>query len=485
MMNDLVLNEDGHAVHPDDYEDEEDYYETTAGFSISGKSSKLTVRRGNTGLYMVFCGLLLIIAGVSVVISNQNNPEEAKSSNSGGGLKQRTDPPTPAPTSFEDGAFDLISNYVDTKNLKDDSSYIHSAYDWLMKNSNVRKYSDSKLKQRFSLAAVYFATNEGKNSWENEKGWISDDDECSWHGVKCLDDHVVGLNFTGNGLKGLVPYEISMLHNSLIALELGGNDIVNANEELKWIGKLTNLKLLDVEDTSLSADGIPSYIGKLSHLRVLDMAYTDFHGNLDGKIFKELHKLEYVDIGGISFNSKVPLELIKLPELKALYAYECGFEDKIDQVLPHFRKIFELWMDDNSLGGTIPGESLSVHTDIASLSLSDNKIEGTLPTEIGQLTNMEQMWFFGNYITGEIPSEIGQLTKLQILGIEDNDFGDETPVAMPEEICKLGLTALGADCLEEVTCADSCCTCCTPPCPVANLQLYKSSGQHFRQLIGL
>lgn len=196
------------------------------------------------------------------------------------------------------------------------------------------------------------------------------------------------------------------------------------------------------------------------------MANSNILGDFDSSIFKNLNQLVYLDIGGIRFNDTMPDVITQLPRLEALYAYDCGFEGELESFLPNFQKIKELWLDDNSFSGAVP-PALSGVSSLQSLSLSNNALTGALPTELGLMTNMEQLWFFGNLLTGEIPSEIGSMTSLQILGLEDNKIAN---VTMPKEICDLGLVALSADCSSAVTCSSDCCTCCTAPCPVANLR---------------
>mmetsp|Transcript_5144 Transcript_5144/g.12296 ORF Transcript_5144/g.12296 Transcript_5144/m.12296 type:complete len:487 (-) Transcript_5144:56-1516(-) len=476
MMNDLVLSEDGHAVQADDYHDDEDWYQNRPGDEISSpKGVGFRPRRGNTPKYLVILGIILIAGGFAIAMSggksedaagavpaNGSGGSFAGSGSSAGGPNSATTPPT----SLEDGVFDYLTQFVDKKILLDDKSYTFSAYNWLMKNSDIQIYGDSRIRQRFALASIYYATNEGLNSWIRDDGWISDQDECSWTGIRCENGNIVGLNLTSNGLKGVFPMEVTMLKKHLLALELDDNELINEDQELRWMGQLSKLRLLDFEDTGFTADGIPSYIGRLTDLRILEMANSNIWGEFDGSIFKNLNQLVYLDIGGIRFNNTLPDAITEIPRLEALYAYDCGFEGELESFMPSFKKIEELWLDDNNFSGKVPKTLSSIPT-LASLSLSNNALSGSLPTELGLMTNMEQLWLFGNLLTGEIPSEIGSMSSLQILGLEDNNIKD---VAMPTEICDLGLVALSADCTDAVTCSSDCCTCCTPPCPVANLR---------------
>lgn len=58
-------------------------------------------------------------------------------------------------------------------------------------------------------------------------------------------------------------------------------------------------------------------------------------------------------------------------------------------------------------------------TDLESLDLSDNALEGALPAEIRHLGNLRSLDLSGNGFTG-VPAEIGQLAKLEILDLSNN-----------------------------------------------------------------
>ena len=68
------------------------------------------------------------------------------------------------------------------------------------------------------------------------------------------------------------------------------------------------------------------------------------------------------------------------------------------------------------------------------LDLSSNQLTGEIPSEIGNLTNLDRLRLQFNQLTGEIPSEIGNLTNLTDLTLSDNQFTG----VIPEEICNQG-----------------------------------------------
>jgi len=73
--------------------------------------------------------------------------------------------------------------------------------------------------------------------------------------------------------------------------------------------------------------------------------------------------------------------------------------------------------------------------DTDSLDLGYNQLTGSIPPEIGNLTNLNYLDLGGNQLTGEIPSEIGNLTNLNYLILNDNLLTG----VIPESICDLNI----------------------------------------------
>ena len=72
--------------------------------------------------------------------------------------------------------------------------------------------------------------------------------------------------------------------------------------------------------------------------------------------------------------------------------------------------------------------------DTTSLNLSDNQLTGSIPSEIGNLTNLTMLYLYSNQLTGEIPPEIGNLTNLTYLNLSFNQLTG----IIPDEICNQG-----------------------------------------------
>ncbi len=54
-------------------------------------------------------------------------------------------------------------------------------------------------------------------------------------------------------------------------------------------------------------------------------------------------------------------------------------------------------------------------TNVTQINLQDNGLVGSIPVEIGNLTNLYYLLLYNNQLSGSIPVEIGNLTNLQQL----------------------------------------------------------------------
>lgn len=73
------------------------------------------------------------------------------------------------------------------------------------------------------------------------------------------------------------------------------------------------------------------------------------------------------------------------------------------------------------------------------LSLDDNKLSGEIPSELGELVNLEWLDLFLNELSGEIPPELGNLASLTGLFLYGNQSSGEIP---PELVSMDGMKSL-------------------------------------------
>jgi hypothetical protein len=140
-------------------------------------------------------------------------------------LPPSTDPPTAR--AIEELIYDTLFQELPIQSIeaiaRDDSPQAQ-AVQWLLQDEYFRNHRrrilqpedlPSRIKQRFTLATLYFSTN-GEN-WNNNLSWLSSDHECNWYSSvappSCQGDDLVQLVLSGNGLSGRLPHEVNLLQN--------------------------------------------------------------------------------------------------------------------------------------------------------------------------------------------------------------------------------------------------------------------------------
>lgn len=86
----------------------------------------------------------------------------------------------------------------------------------------------------------------------------------------------------------------------------------------------------------------------------------------------------------------------------------------------------------NSFTGGIPGE-LGNLENLEHLDLENNGLDGEIPAELGNLSNLEYLDLRRNELSGQIPPEIGNLEHLEHLNFTQNNLTG----GMPEELANL------------------------------------------------
>ena len=238
----------------------------------------------------------------------------------------------------------------------------------------------------------------------------------------------------------------------MLELSIEGNNLSGSIPP--EIGNLTYLEALSIEGNNLSGD-IPPEIGNLSRLSMLSFGVD----NLNGCVPSHLNHIFIQNDAGLPLcgeSTATPMTQPTAPgapsqshanadtereALIALYNAMNGpswyIQDNWLTDLPvgdwhgvktRDGRVVELSLY-NNLSGSIPPEIGNL-SNLRALSFYSNNLNGSIPPEIGNLSNLMELDLSMNNLSGSIPPEIGDLSNLQLLWLEGNNLSGCLPSSM-------------------------------------------------------
>ncbi|CAB9511472.1 Leucine Rich Repeat [Seminavis robusta] len=329
------------------------------------------------------------------------------------------------------------------------------ALEWIAWEDSLQVSLDDPdhLRQRYSLAVLYFSTG-GEHNWTEHYEFLRPSHECTWSGaLQCNRDTVTGIDLTKNNLVGRLPPEIGMLADlhtlalndnvltgrlpsvlpsKLQRLDLWSNKLEGSMNG-SALGDLTELESFRVGNNFLTGT-VPSEVGALTKLTRLSLESNRLTGAIPEKIWN-LSMMQDFRIGQQILTGTVP------PSIGAWN--NCS--------VFHVNKL-------NGITGSIPSE-IGLLTMLTSLKFSQNHMRGTLPSELGNLLEMRLMAISRNGISGIAPTELGRLSNIEELFLQNTWLeGNMDYICGAKERGDLPhLHTFNVD-MEEVNC--TCCTCC-------------------------
>ncbi len=91
--------------------------------------------------------------------------------------------------------------------------------------------------------------------------------------------------------------------------------------------------------------------------------------------------------------------------------------------------VTDLILQNNNLNGTLPLE-IGDLTELINLNLSQNAIYDVIPAEIGFLTKLKTFYLDQNQLSGQVPAEAGDMTQLRIFDVSNNQLSGDLPASM-------------------------------------------------------
>ncbi|RDX73730.1 LRR receptor-like serine/threonine-protein kinase GSO1, partial [Mucuna pruriens] len=247
---------------------------------------------------------------------------------------------------------------------------------------------------------------------------------------------LVYLNLGRNTLSGAIPFQtgnLPLLHT----LRLGGNFDIRA-KDAEWLSNLyslTNLELSSLHNLGSSRlwlqtikDHIPNLRELSLNLQQLYLSYNNIA--LSSPLYPNLPSLKILDL---SFNNPMASifhgNLISGSKLEELHLQNCSLLDgsflvSSTSTMNSSSSLLYLDLSNNLLKSSAMFYWLSnFTTNLHTLYLFDNLLEGPIPDEFGKVMNsLEDLDLSLNKLQGEIQTFFGNMCTLQKLNLPRNNL---------------------------------------------------------------
>lgn len=254
--------------------------------------------------------------------------------------------------------------------------------------------------------------------------------------------HLSIINLAFNNMQGYLPDNIQD-NAALTTLKINSNFLQG---NLSSLSGMENLVELHLDDNLFTGSLTDDLLVSWKNLEILDLGSNNFIGPLPEELFAS-SSLRVIDLHNNHFNGEIP-RLVQFGERIEFLAFHQNLlsgpiDDRIailsTQSLHHFDvsdnyftgiisteigrftslKYLFLANNINFTAAPIPTE-IGLLTQLQDLSFQNTNRMGPIPTEIGNCQNLILLDLNRNELDGEIPTEIGQLKKLQYLTIQEN-----------------------------------------------------------------
>ncbi|KAI8896052.1 hypothetical protein BC833DRAFT_120350 [Globomyces pollinis-pini] len=246
---------------------------------------------------------------------------------------------------------------------------------------------------------------------------------CDISGIVCPYGYLesgYSIQWSQQQLSGTITDMIGNL-KSVISIDLSNNYITGVIPES--IGKLTSITSIAFHHNQLHGP-IPVTFNDLHNLSSLLLQSNQLSGEITTIMFSNLKHLDYCD-----FKDNVNLCMSEMTD-----AFQCGDLPACPTIDSDCQILHNSW---NELGGVaddappvsgccgIPGSGF--YLDWRSRNLS-----GTIPSYLGDLSNLTYLYLFDNQLTGTIPDSLGKLYTLNGLFLSDNQLNGSIPSTLDD-----------------------------------------------------
>ncbi|CAB9503249.1 STYKc [Seminavis robusta] len=248
----------------------------------------------------------------------------------------------------------------------------------------LNRYPTERQIQRFNLVVFYRTANGG--NWFHNDNWLSYDvSECQWFSsapseepICDEDDNFITLNLTSNNLSGTFTLTNTFIP-SLVIFDVSNNDL---DGRVPTAVSSPNLEVLAVSDNRFEGQLVGDGVFAAFKLRVIKIDGNQIVGSSASYVYRFLPHLEILNVTSNLFHGEFNGELRHCPNMTYI-----GFGH-------------------NDICGSIPTE-MGVLTHLQELDVSGNpRMQGNIPEELSTLNYLTKLDVSGTRIAGGVPEPI-------------------------------------------------------------------------------
>ncbi|XP_059281004.1 receptor-like protein EIX2 [Lycium ferocissimum] len=268
-----------------------------------------------------------------------------------------------------------------------------------------RAASESVARLETEQLALESLKKEVEDPSDLPSSWVAGIDCCEWEGVVCnnLTRHVIELQIIGDSEESRY-LRINSLEwlPSLLNLENLDMDSVDLSNATQWLQVINMLpSLVDLRLVNCGLHHItPLLHHNFSSLETLDLSWNNFSSPVPKWVFN-LASLVSLDLSSSNFTGPFPDGPVNLTSLTSFRASHNSFNCLLPRWLFDLSNLEYLALANSSIKGAISSKIGNI-TNLKSLDLSDNMLLGKLPNVIGKLWKLEYVELSDNLFDGEV-----------------------------------------------------------------------------------
>jgi Leucine-rich repeat (LRR) protein len=232
-----------------------------------------------------------------------------------------------------------------------------------------------------------------------------------------------------NQLEGNIPDKLWQLPK-MSSLGLGQNRL--SGEIPKTLHNASSLQILGLEYNMLGNVLPPNFGDIFPNLSRITLNNNSFEGHIPASL-GNASLLEAIDLSINDFTGPVPSTLGMLTELSFLNLEANHLEATDSQgweflhALKNCTQLQTLSLSKNQLQGVIPNSVGDLSLNLQTLALGANMLSGAIPPSIGNLHGLTKLLLGINNLAGPIDDWVGKLINLRGLDLQQNNFAGSIP----------------------------------------------------------